>query len=67
MSVGGAVALIQPLAWELPYAKGSALKRQKTKKKKKGRYELRHSDPRAHPNNHYTPLSDTITFQSIEG
>ena len=26
------VALIQPLSWELPYAMGAALKRQKTKK-----------------------------------
>ena len=26
-----AVALIRPLAWELPYAMGVALKRQKTK------------------------------------
>ena len=30
-----AVALIQPLAWEPPYASGMALKRQTTKKKKK--------------------------------
>ena len=29
-----AVALIQLLAWELPYAVGEALKRQKTRKKK---------------------------------
>ena len=29
-----AVALIQPLAWEFPYAMGTALKRQKKKKKK---------------------------------
>ena len=29
-----AAALIQPLAWEPPYAVGAALKRQKTKKKK---------------------------------
>ena len=29
------VALIPPLAWELPYAKGTALNRQKRKKKKK--------------------------------
>ena len=28
-----AAALIQPLDWELPYATGVALKRQKTKKK----------------------------------
>ena len=28
-----AVALIQPLAWKLPYAMGVALKRQKKKKK----------------------------------
>jgi len=26
---------IQPLAWELPYAKGTALKRQKKRKEKK--------------------------------
>ena len=33
-----AVAPIQPLAWELPYAEGAALKRQKKKKKElKGR------------------------------
>ena len=30
-----AVALIRPLAWEPPYAMRVALKRQKTKKKKK--------------------------------
>ena len=30
-----ATALIRPLAWEPPYAEGAALKRQKTKKKKK--------------------------------
>ena len=29
-----AIALIRPLAWELPYAMGMALKRQKKKKKK---------------------------------
>jgi len=29
-----AIAPIRPLAWELPYATGTALKRQKTKKKK---------------------------------
>ena len=29
-----AVALIQPLAWEPPYAVGAALKRQKNKKQK---------------------------------
>ena len=30
-----AIALIQPLAWELPYAMGMALKRPKRKNKKK--------------------------------
>ena len=30
-----AAALIRPLAWEPPYAAGAALKRQKTKEKKK--------------------------------
>ena len=30
-----AAALIRPLAWELPYAMGVALKRQKDKKRKK--------------------------------
>ena len=30
-----ATALIRPLAWELPYATGEALKRQKRKKEKK--------------------------------
>ena len=30
-----AIALIEPLAWESPYATGTTLKRQKTKKKKK--------------------------------
>ena len=30
-----AIAPIQPLAWELPYAAGMALKGQKTKDKKK--------------------------------
>ena len=31
-----AAALIRPLAWELPYATGAALKRPKKGKKKKG-------------------------------
>ena len=31
-----AVALIRPLAWEPPYAAGTALKRQNKKEKKKG-------------------------------
>ena len=35
-----ATALIQPLAWELPFAKGAALKRQKKKQKKKPRILL---------------------------
>ena len=30
-----AVAPIQPLAWELPYAAGAALRKKKKKKKKK--------------------------------
>ena len=30
----GATAPVQPLAWELPYASGAALKRQIKKKKK---------------------------------
>ena len=30
-----AIALIRPLAWELPYAAGVALKRQKKKERKK--------------------------------
>ena len=30
-----AVALTEPLAWELPYAAGTALKKQKNKKTKK--------------------------------
>jgi len=33
-----AAAPIKPLAWEPPYAAGAALKRQKTKKKKKLHY-----------------------------
>ena len=33
-----AAALIQPLAWELPYAVGVALKRKKKKKVKTGTY-----------------------------
>ena len=39
----GAAALIQPLAWELPYALGGALKRQKKKKKKKSNIWLLHT------------------------
>ena len=31
---------IQPLAWELPYAAGGALKRPKKKKKKKREFEF---------------------------
>ena len=38
-----ATAPIQPLAWETPYAMGVALKRQKTKKKKKKRLTIIHS------------------------
>ena len=39
------MAPIQPLAWELPYAAGAALKRPKKKKKKREREtERRHSD-----------------------
>ena len=34
-----AVALIQPLAWDLPYAMGTALKGKKKKKKKKKKKE----------------------------
>ena len=34
-----AVAPIRPLAWELPYAMGAALKSKKTKKKKKKKKE----------------------------
>ena len=34
-----AAALIQPLAWELSYAVGAALKRKKRKKKKKDTVE----------------------------
>ena len=39
-----AVALIGPLAWELPYAVGMALKSKKKKKKKKKLQELRKDD-----------------------
>ena len=38
-----AVVLIRPLAWEPPYAMGTALKRQKTKKKKEIRRLGSHS------------------------
>ena len=33
--IGEHSALIQPLAWEPPYAAGAALKRQKTKRRRK--------------------------------
>ena len=36
-----ATAPILPLAWELPYAMGAALKRQKKKKKKKKKKKLK--------------------------
>ena len=39
-----AIAPIQPLAWELPYATDVALKRQKKKKKKKRQRENIESD-----------------------
>ena len=39
-----AVAPIHPLAWELPYAMGVALKRQKRKKKKRKRKLLIFAD-----------------------
>ena len=42
-----ATALIGPLAWEPPYAAGSALKRQKTEKKKK---EMMRNSPIKHLN-----------------
>ena len=35
--VGQQMKLIRPLAWELPYDKGAALKGQKEKKKKEKR------------------------------
>ena len=35
MARPSAVALIQPLAWELPYASGEVLKSKQAKKKKK--------------------------------
>ena len=35
-----ATALIQPLAWELPYATTAALKSKRKKKKKLGGYKL---------------------------
>ena len=38
-----AAALIQPLAWELPYAAGAALKRKKKKKKKRERETIKGS------------------------
>ena len=36
-----AISLIRPLTWEIPYASGVALIRQKDKKKKKERKEKR--------------------------
>ena len=36
-----AIALIRPLAWELAYAKGAALKKAKKKKEKKRKKERR--------------------------
>ena len=35
-----AVALIQPLAWELPYVVGAALEKKKKKKKEKEKYRM---------------------------
>ena len=35
VAVASAAALLQPLAWELPYATGAAIKRKKKKKKEK--------------------------------
>ena len=40
-----ATALIQPLAWVLPYAAGAALKDQKKKKKKKRRPKQTNKKP----------------------
>ena len=36
----GAIAPIRPLAWELPYATGAALKRQEKKKKREREREI---------------------------
>ena len=46
-----ATAPIQPLAWEPPYAKGTALERQKRKKeeKKEGRKEEKPFSHKAYP------------------
>ena len=40
----GAAAVIQPLAWEPPYAMGMALKRPKQKTNKQKKKEKKHND-----------------------
>ena len=40
-----AAALIGPLAWELPYAKGAALKKGEKKKKKSRKDNILEADP----------------------
>ena len=45
----GAIAPIQPLAWESPYATGAALKKQKIKIKKKSLFLLFFSAPGVPP------------------
>ena len=42
-----AVALIQPLGWELPYAMGVALKKRKKKKEKKRKEKKRERERKA--------------------
>ena len=37
VAVAAAVALIRPLAWELPYAAGAALKSKRRRERKEGR------------------------------
>ena len=43
-----AVALIQPLAWETPYAAGAALKKKKKRKKERKEKEMRDAEGETH-------------------
>ena len=59
-----AVAPIQPLAWEPPYAWGVALKRQKkTKKKKKSR--VLHLSHGFELKRHFIKILNEVAFHSI--
>ena len=58
-----ATALIWPLAWELPYASGAALKRKKKKMRKEVTYNINYGKTQ-HKTKGKTDL-EAMTFQAI--